>query len=165
MFGRHYFGGRYFGPRYWGDGGVPPVVDDSLQTRGGFYPEEVRKRLQPKRIDHAPKVDRVELREMLEEAFEGKRPEPIREVIAEHKLEKGEPKQAFNVDWESLLDDTGAVLKVLRAHEARLEQQRHREAQAAAVQQMVDAIVAQRAYEERRAKLRKIAARLVIEED
>jgi hypothetical protein len=136
----------------WGTSWTPSGVTPPETVVGGFYDE-------PKRKEHQPNVDRAALRAMLEDAFDGKRPAPIAEVVAQHRLPKSAPREAYGVDWSALLDNVDAQLKVLRAHQQRLESQRHREAHAAEVRAMVERIEARRPI---RRRLRRVAVRLLL---
>jgi hypothetical protein len=156
--------------RQWSDGSgiVPPVVDTPVRGADA-WPDEIKKRVKPRpdRDRSKDELDKVALRDMLEDAFDGPRPEPVREVIAEHRLPKSAPKQAYQVDWSALLSDLDACRKALRAHEQQLEHSRAKdaEARAARVAMMVEAIEAEQKRRERRSKLIRIAARLILEDD
>ena len=167
MFGHRFFGRRYYGPRYWGDGGgVAPVVVSTAQ--GDAWPDEIRKRLKRAEHDRKPQeLDKAALREMLEDAFEGPKPEAVQEVLLEHRLPRDAPRQAYRVDWSALLADLAACEKALRAHERRVEASKaaDKERRAAQIRTMVELIEAERndpARLERRRKLRRVAARIVL---
>ena len=151
----------------WSDGAglVAPVTTPSgADAWPGDYREPRKDRKRPELLD------KVELREMLEDAFEGKKPEPVIEVLLEHKLPKDAPRQAFGVDWDALLNDLAACENALRAHEQRVEKSRaadaeQRAAQIATMVELLEAEQREQARQVRRAKLRRVAARLILEDD
>lgn len=171
MFGHRYFGARYYGPRYWGDGGdvvVPPVV--ATPPRGAdAWPDELRKRVKPrpKRDRTQDELDKVELRAMLEDAFDGPRPEAVRELLVEFRLPKGAPRQAYSVDWDAMLADLAACRRALEAHQARLAVSRARDAaeRSARVREMVEMIDSARRREKRKRLLPHVARLMLIEDD
>jgi hypothetical protein len=131
---------------------APPVV-------GGYWEDESKR----KRKEHQPNPDRAALRALLESAFQGRRSEPIREVIAEHALPSSAPPQPFGVDWDALLEDVDAQLKVLAAYQERLARNRResRQAEVAAMQAQLEAR-RQSARRLRRTRMRRVAVRMIL---
>lgn len=106
----------------WTDGAAPPPpVPTSVAGGGGGFPNKELFHGKRNPYEDERKLDRAQLRSMLEVAFADIPRDPaVREVRAEHRLGDPEPGVRPQVDWSSLLADLKACEKALAAYGRRM---------------------------------------------
>lgn len=105
----------------WTSGSTPPPPPDTFAGMGGGFPAGPVEHRKPNPYEHERKVDREQLREILESAFADAPRDPVvREVRRQHAEPNVETRQPARVDWERLLADLGACVRVLDRYASRL---------------------------------------------